>query len=224
MRYDRRSMSIMTVVTLLGALLSPEGAIWLAGHAAGRPDLIDDVTAICHRESRCTKVGVHERDAHLGVGWYGQVRLHERAKAKGKTRPGHIDPTCQPYEPGMWATHGIVGLAAGSHWKYLPECYEPEVLDNVFVSAVTAIEKYERTCWAQKSNKGWCHLRSKKVIYEKADGTEKTVWAKHPARKNNLKTKKHKPPKKVRPHTWEEWYDHAWRGVRSEIFTVEAQA
>lgn len=135
----------MLTAIILHILLSPTIATHVVGAALDRQDLVDDVLAICHRESRCEPVGVHERDAHLGVGWYGQVRI------------GHLDPDCQPYRARQWATRGAWGLSAASHWPYLPRCYAPEALDNPWTSAVVAFQKYERECLTKRrKRRGWC--------------------------------------------------------------------
>lgn len=109
---------------------------------------------ICQRESRCLKIyGVHETDSHLS-GYRGQASL------------GHLNPQCQ--HPGSgWATRGPWGLSAASHYSYLPPCYQPEVLDDVWVSADVATRKFLKNCTrklpvSMKHTRGWCGIRRSK--------------------------------------------------------------
>lgn len=113
----------------------------------GRPDLYRPLSRICARESRCQPIGVHEVDSHGSRrGWRSQVRL------------GHLDPDCQPYEPGAWATRGAWGLSAASHWAYLPACYQPAALDLSLVSAWVAARVYLARCSGHRRGHrpGWC--------------------------------------------------------------------
>lgn len=115
----------------------------MVSYLFGRVDLVDELWSICHRESRCAAVGVHDRDAWLSrPAYWGQVRL------------GHLDRDCQPPGPG-WATRGAWGLSAAAHWPYLPECYDPAWLDWPIVSAIVAIRKYVRRC-EPTSTRRWC--------------------------------------------------------------------
>jgi hypothetical protein len=110
------------------------------------------IERICQRESRCisapelsSRVGIHVRDAMISrSSWLGQVRLE------------HLDPECQPYVDGHWATRGPWGLNAAVHWQYLPECYQPEILDIVLVSAIVAARKFARRCAGGDPELGWC--------------------------------------------------------------------
>lgn len=127
------------------AVNDPSTAAGFAAAAWGRPDIADDLRAVCYRESRCRAIGVHEIDRHLSsIGWRGQVSL------------GHLDPECQPYRDGQWATRGAWGLSAASHWNYLPPCYPPEVLDIPIVSAWIAAQKYIALC--DDTRAGWCRV------------------------------------------------------------------
>lgn len=132
--------------TLIQALFDPNAAAVVASVLVGRPDIADDLQAICFRESRCSLVEAHDIDAHLSPrGWRSQVRL------------GHLDPECQPYKAGAWATRGPWGLSAASHWPYLPDCYQPHWLDVPLVSAVVAARKYLARC-EQADDLPWCHV------------------------------------------------------------------
>lgn len=112
---------------------------------AGRPELAPSLVRVCERESGCRPTGVHLGDAHLSRrGWVGQVSL------------GHLDPSCQPYERGAWATRGPFGLSASSNWEHLPECYAPAILDLTVVSAYVALRRWEVVCEDPRRRDGWC--------------------------------------------------------------------
>ena len=133
--------------TILKIFSSPSASAGLVALLMGRPEIADDLRAICHRESRCTAKRVHERDAWVSDReWAGQVRL------------GHLDPSCQPWAPGAWATRGAWGLSAGAHWAYLPPCYPPQILDIPIVSAIVAAQKYIKRCLPKRKTKGWCRV------------------------------------------------------------------
>ena len=126
---------------------NPIASAWVVTAILGVPELRDDVTAICHRESRCQALRVHERDAWVSrKEWLGQVKL------------GHLDADCQPYGEGGWATRGAWGLSAASHWNYLPRCYPPVVIDVPLVSAWIAVIKYKHHCLAKGTRPGWCRV------------------------------------------------------------------
>lgn len=140
----------MIRLLLLLYSLAPRQAAVLAAGIHGDPSLAGELVAVCERESRCQRIGVHARDAHLSRGgWHGQVAL------------GHLDPTCQPRDAGEttpgardgWATRGAWGLSAASHWHYLPPCYHPSILDVPIVSAVVATSKLKSCRLAET---GWC--------------------------------------------------------------------
>lgn len=123
----------------------PRLAVRLMTWALGRPDLAAALVRVCERESGCRPTGVHTGDAHLSrQGWVGQVSL------------GHLDPACQPYEPGAWATHGAFGLSAASNWEHLPACYQPAILDLTLVSAYVALRRWESVCEDPRRRDGWC--------------------------------------------------------------------
>ncbi len=123
----------------------PRAAASFAAAAQGHAFIADDLHSICFRESRCRAIGVHKIDEHLSDrGWYGQVKL------------GHLNPECQPYRKGQWATRGAFGLSAASHWNYLPPCYPPEALDIPIVSAWISARKYIKMCRNKRT--GWCRV------------------------------------------------------------------
>jgi len=128
-------------------LFSPKVAASFVTSMSMQPELKDDLVAICHRESRCTPYRVHERDSWLSRREYlGQVKL------------GHLDPGCQEYRPGEWATRGAWGLSAASHWKYMPSCYDPSWFDVPLVSAYVALKKYNSKCKGKGLKSGWCRV------------------------------------------------------------------
>ena len=130
---------------MLALALPPKPAAWIAALAVGRPDITPALVAVCRRESRCKPLGEHAIDAHMSrTSWGGQVQL------------GHLDPVCQPYGGGGWATRGAWGLSAASHWRYLPDCYTPEALDIPLVSAFVAARKYLRHCDRVPATSPWC--------------------------------------------------------------------
>lgn len=147
-------MGSLALALALG-LSPPSAARWCLWAIGGNPNAKDHYTdrrthgdrleRISWRESRHNPlVGIHVRDAMLSRrSWLGQVKL------------GHLDPTCQPYVDGMWSTRGPFGLNAAVHWQYLPECYQPEILDIVFVSALVAAKKFKRRC-EDAPKTGWC--------------------------------------------------------------------
>lgn len=161
-------------------LYSPKIAAYIVAFFIGRPDIADDLISICHRESRCHAIGAHSIDRHISANeYYGQVSW------------GHLDPECQkPNAKGGWATHGPWGISSGAHWHWLPPCYQPNALDNVYVSALLAARKYVRKCWAQNKKKGWCRVKKN-------------------VRKNNIKSprlKKHQLKPLRRPNNWYEFF------------------
>ena len=181
------------LLLVISLFLSPEQSIDLATSLLGRPDLADDLKAIAWRESRLEPIGVHEVDRHLD-GYWGQVKLNDRARARGSKDPGHIDRRCQPHykEPGMWATHGILGLSAAAHWEYMPRCYKPQWLDIPLVSAIVATRKYDRKCLQSKRRRGWCRI-------------PKRFRGERDPRKNNKKAKATELP--PRADNLEQWLE-----------------
>jgi hypothetical protein len=112
---------------------------------------VDDLVAVCWRESRCQRIGVHHIDAHRD-GWGGQVRL------------GHLRAVCQPRgSRARWTTRGPWGLSAAAHWPYMPACYQPEVLDVPLASAVIAGRKMVRECYRRGPRGSWCPRRTRRA-------------------------------------------------------------
>jgi len=140
---------------LLAALiqLPPVPAAHVAAWLVGSPEIAPALVSICHRESRCQPLGVHDIDAHISPrAYWGQVRL------------GHLRRVCQRHgrTRGRWSTRGAFGLQAASHWQYLPPCYQPEMLDVPLVAALVAAHKYRARCTAPKARRrGWCHTGPK---------------------------------------------------------------
>ena len=131
--------------------LGPAEAIEEAARRVGRPDIAPQLMKVCRRESRCEAIGVHEVDARPEASSYrGQVRL------------GHLDESCQPRgDWKRWGTRGMMGLNAADHWQWLPECYEPEMLDTPIVSAMIAARKYLKHCDKRNRTSSWCPTRKR---------------------------------------------------------------
>ncbi len=133
----------MTTLAILLAL-SPEPAARAAAWSVGHPEIADDLVRVCHRESRCKRIGVHKGDSHGSRGaWLYQTRV------------GHLDKACQPYGDGGWATRGAFGLSAAAHHEYMPPCYSKRALDIPIVSAMVAARKYLAKC-VGKRRSSWC--------------------------------------------------------------------
>lgn len=128
--------------------LTPAQSARVAAWWHGVPEA--DLMRVCMRESRCSRIGVHDSDASLD-GWGGQVRL------------GHLRPWCQPHggAPYRWTTRGPWGLSAASHWHYMPACYQPDWFDVPIVSAMVAAAKYRREC-AGARRSSWCPRRKQR--------------------------------------------------------------
>lgn len=130
-------------------LLIAKLVIYIASFWVGRPDISDDLFSICNRETSCnTDIKEHLVDAYLsGPEWVGQVRL------------GHLNKKCQKKRrSGGWATHGLLGLSAGAHHKFVPPCYKPEDFDNPIINALIGARKYIRECWMLNKRRGWCSV------------------------------------------------------------------
>lgn len=130
----------------LALFLPPKPAAHVAAWAVGHPEIAPALISICHRESRCTAIGVHSIDSHISPrAYWGQINL------------GHLDRTCQKHgsTPGRWSTRGAWGLNAAAHWQFLPRCYQPELLDVPLVSALIAARKYLRSC-VPTHERRWC--------------------------------------------------------------------
>jgi len=180
------------MLSFLNSIISPKIAALIASLVIGRPDLADDLVSICRRESRCTIIEAHKIDAHISnEEWYGQTKLGTKYRKRG-IEDMHLDKRCQKRKaPGGWATHGPWGLNVGTHWEYVPACYQPSDFDNTIVSALVAARKYERECWETNTKhtiRGWCKVSRK-------------------ARKNNKPIPKRKEKRKInRPKNWFEFY------------------
>lgn len=128
--------ALSALVFHLLASISPEASASIVAMVKGHPGMGDELVAICRRESRCSAVKVHERDAKFSD------RVYRKASAVG-----WLDPRCQADRPGQWSTRGAFGLMAAYNLRWLPgRCLPPEVLDVPLVSAWAASEKLEAYC------------------------------------------------------------------------------
>jgi len=93
---------------------------------------------ICYRESRCSRIGIHDIDRRLG-----------RTAWKKAVKVGILDPeTCvfhrQREDMSEWSTSGPWGMIRAYSLRYLPEpCAPPEVLDIPYVAAYVASKRYK---------------------------------------------------------------------------------
>ena len=180
------------IKALFISLSNPKIAAILASIYIGRPDLADDLVDICQRESKCLPIKTHNIDAHISSSeWHGQTRLGTTYRERGVENM-HLDKRCQKKKAsGGWATHGPWGISAGAHWNYLPPCYQPEDVDNIYISALVSARKYERECWETNTKhlrRGWCRVSKS-------------------SRKNNNKSPKRKNKRKIkRPKNWLEFF------------------
>ncbi len=144
----------MIILTLFLMLLDPVASTRLAAGAVDARMEVE-LLRICHRESRCRRVGVHNIDA-----WASHV-AYERAE-----RVGWIDGTCQPEKPlsealrssrdsaRRWSSRGSHGLMAAYHLRFLEvPCLPPEILDVPIFSAIAAARKLDSICEKRKSKR-----------------------------------------------------------------------
>lgn len=109
----------------------------LAAGLVGRPELSDELLAICRRESHCRLVGVHPADQ-----WAGP---RMRANA---LRVGWLDRRCAFHRgaPEEFSTRGVHGLSAAYSLRFLGECVPPEALDVPLLSAIAAARRALSQC------------------------------------------------------------------------------
>ncbi len=137
------ALALHAAVAAPPAQLSPQDAISIAAHAAGREDIIPALVAICMRESSCKAIGIHRIDQkHSRRAWASQVKL------------GHLDRRCQPSGNG-WVARGILGLAPAHHWAYAPRCFKPEWFDDALFSATVGVAKWLKRCDGRRDS-AWC--------------------------------------------------------------------
>jgi hypothetical protein len=153
---------MLQLLSLLWLLHTPRVALHVALAEQGvdpqtrdgrRGTIVEGLERICQRESLCkthpvksATVGIHVRDAASS----------RRAWTK-MVRRGALDPSCQPYEDGAWATRGPWGLMAALHARWMPPCYQAAEFDSALVSARVAVGKYLEQCEPQpRPRRGWC--------------------------------------------------------------------
>lgn len=109
-------------------LLTPGQASGVAGSVLGIDG--DRLVRICHRESRCRRIGVHEIDAWLGARAYREARDNQ-----------DLPDTCPWYrERGRarrWATRGSWGTVA-AYTVHEIGCWPPEILDIPIFGSLAA--------------------------------------------------------------------------------------
>lgn len=127
---------LLELLFWLTTVLDPVASAHTAAQMVGEPGMEVELLRICRRESRCKRVGVHERDERFSsIVWRAAVRA------------GEVDPRCQPYRPGEWSSRGPWGLMAAYNlkWSGVP-CLQPWALDVPLVSAVIAARKLKSHC------------------------------------------------------------------------------
>jgi len=109
----------------------------LAAGLVGRPELSDELLAICRRESHCRIVGMHTADR-----WAGQ---RMRANA---LRVGWLDSQCVFHHGAgvRFSTRGVHGLSAAYSLRFLGDCVPPEALDVPLLSAIAAARRAVSQC------------------------------------------------------------------------------
>ncbi len=148
--FDSASMHLHALLWLRLFTLPPEPATRAGAAMAGRPDLADELVAICRRESGsdcAAPVGLHPLDkqpAHsmyrkaVDKGWLGTCGLNTAVDARDRERFG---------------VRGVHGLSAAYSLWHLGPCLAPELLDIPFLSAVIATRRAIYQCQAR-------HLRA----------------------------------------------------------------
>ena len=144
-------------------LLPPRAAATVVGWVGAGPEAAAALEAVCERESRCQRVGLHPGDARWGwSSWGGMVqlgRLRPWCQPRGGPGRGYAGPSPAPRSPAQprpgarWSTRGAFGLNTAV-WgsRYLPICYWPELFDVPIVSAYVAMRLYTDRC----PGMGWC--------------------------------------------------------------------
>jgi len=132
------------MIALLQLLLSiisiePRPAAEIVAAMFGQPEVANELQVICHRESRCKSIGIHERDR-----WAGKT-MHRNAM-----RVGWLQSWCpwhqKPKDPDRFSVRGSFGLSAAYSLRFLAPCLPPEVLDIPLVSAYAAAKRAIAQC------------------------------------------------------------------------------
>lgn len=162
-------MTLGPVALAMALTLSPPAAGRWALRAVGfdpairdgRRDLGEQLERISYRESiggrgpRETEADAWRRSA--GVGIHVRDAAASRRVWRKMVRRGELEPSCQPYVDGAWATRGPWGLMAALHARWMPACFEPHWFDIPLVSALVAARKYLEQCEpAPRPRSGWC--------------------------------------------------------------------
>lgn len=132
---------ISTFLALVALALPPKPAARLFNRR---------LVPICHRESRCKRLGVHKIDGHLGESAW------RKAVARGLLDPKNCPHHKRRADMREWSTSGPFGLIRAYSMQYLPEsCMPPEVLDIPLVAAYVANKRYQ----VAKSGRGTAALK-----------------------------------------------------------------
>ena len=160
----------MIILTIFLAMFDPVASTRIAASAVDAR-MMRELSRICHRESRCRRVGVHNIDA-----WASHV-AYKRAE-----RVGWVHPTCQPEKRASeaptrprdlaprWSSRGSHGLMAAYHLHlFKVPCLPPEILDIPIFSAMAAALKLKKMCFKKNIHpreKSWgrCNWRKRRVL------------------------------------------------------------
>lgn len=126
--------------------LPPEPASRAGAAMVGRPDLADELVAICRRESPgsgCDEaVGLHPPTKNPVQAMY------RKAVAKGWLGTCPINTARDHHDRERFGVRGVHGLSAAYSLWHLGPCLAPELLDLPFMSAVVAARRATYQCEA----------------------------------------------------------------------------
>jgi len=114
---------------------------WQANELAARGDQLLELylDRTCYRESKCTRISIHQIDA-----WAGR-RAYRNAVKRRWLDPA-LCPTHRDRNDG-WSTRGPHGLMAAYNLRFVPiPCLPAAAMDVPFVSAWAAANKADYLC------------------------------------------------------------------------------
>jgi hypothetical protein len=125
---------------ILGLIsIEPEPASMIAANIVGKPELADELHVVCKRESKCSRVGIHDGDR-----WAGKTMYRKAMQV------GWLDAWCPWHantdDPERFSVRGSFGLSAAYSLRFLAPCLPPEVLDIPVVSAYAAAKRMLSQC------------------------------------------------------------------------------
>lgn len=142
---------LAAVIWLQLFTLPPEPATRAGAAMAGRPDLADELVAICRRESPgddCTAfVASHPPAANRARAMYRKAVKH------GWLATCAANTAVTVADQDRFGVRGAHGLSAAYSLWHIGDCLAPETLDVPFLSAVIAARRATYQCEAR-------HLRA----------------------------------------------------------------